>query len=877
MALDTLPDEDQNDTEPSLGASQAEDQFAQDKEPGGGDSGFGAGLKKSASKAAAGKTQSGFKGMVKKYKIIALIIGALGALTPFILFFLFLFLFKLNHIKQLFTDYRFAKFDRVVAEHMRDAIDASKKIDASEPGAPPVAEDAPLEVQLAQAKADGLPSDFTSTEAADLKLKINSYMESDLSGAPGAKTDDEFGVKDRSITEIDPNKTEVEKKAAVDEDLRNRVDDPAMETDIPKSLEDDAKKAKEDVNKGIPPEEAGANASRGTASKLANGATDVLGTAAKATVVCILIDIWNGALKKGIIAYKAGGLVRAASTVYSWADGQKQGKADLTGIGEVAGKFDNANESFINSAGAQQAAGQPITGPTLPDSAKPTSQPAVGGTIGAIIDKFANIPGVPIACRALLNPKVQIGIAAGSVVALLVAIANPEVSVPYAAVAASIGAGLAAYFAGPAGIALATHLAISLGHAGISPDAGPMAMGNYLSGGTKIRADSDCFNLGCTQLNAAQSSLLNSTIRKEQIAAAKKKGLAYRFIATSNPRSVLSQTLFALPSSPSALLGRMDQFFASIFNPAKLAIASGNLAIATANNNLAYADDPIDPVTGLWTVGKAPNAQHFDTLENARYVKANLSKFKNQYDKCFTQSSADYAQRIIDGPNKSKCDNIAGDIDAQRYYQYKGEITTIRAAMLLKNKNPIPTDKGGGPSGAPAGATIDLSTVFQPSDTIPCGPGTEDVGPQTGYHDGAPVAIRLCRLPTLRSTSEESTPGSQYYVNGANVFALVNTRASAAFAALVAAAEAANLPLGATSTFRTMAHQQALFNDNPNPAAVASPGHSNHQMGVAIDFSCNGNLLSGGDPCFSWLSQNAGTYGIKNYPAEAWHWSVTGN
>jgi hypothetical protein len=32
-----------------------------------------------------------------------------------------------------------------------------------------------------------------------------------------------------------------------------------------------------------------------------------------------------------------------------------------------------------------------------------------------------------------------------------------------------------------------------------------------------------------------------------------------------------------------------------------------------------------------------------------------------------------------------------------------------------------------------------------------------------------------------------------------------------------------------------------------------------------------------GNAIWDWLARNAATYGYKNYPAEAWHWSVTGN
>lgn len=57
---------------------------------------------------------------------------------------------------------------------------------------------------------------------------------------------------------------------------------------------------------------------------------------------------------------------------------------------------------------------------------------------------------------------------------------------------------------------------------------------------------------------------------------------------------------------------------------------------------------------------------------------------------------------------------------------------------------------------------------------------------------------------------------------------------------------------------------------------TARPGTSNHESGLAIDFTCNGTTMRVGDDCYNWMADNAGTYGFYNYPAESWHWSVDG-
>lgn len=66
---------------------------------------------------------------------------------------------------------------------------------------------------------------------------------------------------------------------------------------------------------------------------------------------------------------------------------------------------------------------------------------------------------------------------------------------------------------------------------------------------------------------------------------------------------------------------------------------------------------------------------------------------------------------------------------------------------------------------------------------------------------------------------------------------------------------------------------------------TARPGTSQHQKGLAIDFTYNGATICfpqrssscGGNPGFEWLKANAARFGFYNLPSEAWHWSTTGN
>jgi len=58
---------------------------------------------------------------------------------------------------------------------------------------------------------------------------------------------------------------------------------------------------------------------------------------------------------------------------------------------------------------------------------------------------------------------------------------------------------------------------------------------------------------------------------------------------------------------------------------------------------------------------------------------------------------------------------------------------------------------------------------------------------------------------------------------------------------------------------------------------TARPGRSNHERGLALDFTNNGRLIvSRSSSAFQALQRLAPRFGLKNLPSEPWHWSVDG-
>jgi hypothetical protein len=57
---------------------------------------------------------------------------------------------------------------------------------------------------------------------------------------------------------------------------------------------------------------------------------------------------------------------------------------------------------------------------------------------------------------------------------------------------------------------------------------------------------------------------------------------------------------------------------------------------------------------------------------------------------------------------------------------------------------------------------------------------------------------------------------------------------------------------------------------------TAKPGRSQHERGLAIDFTQNGRALRRNTSGYQWLRVHAAKYGFYNLPSEPWHWSTTG-
>lgn len=140
------------------------------------------------------------------------------------------------------------------------------------------------------------------------------------------------------------------------------------------------------------------------------------------------------------------------------------------------------------------------------------------------------------------------------------------------------------------------------------------------------------------------------------------------------------------------------------------------------------------------------------------------------------------------------------------------------------------------------------------------------------------------RLRAAAPKPRATTPAGGNRVNVRGI--VVDSSIGDELEALLAAAEAEGVVLSGGG-YRDPAAQRRLRQAHcPDPVnspasacspPTAKPGSSQHEKGLAIDFTYNGSLIeSRSSAGFKWLAANAERFGFFNLPSEPWHWSVNG-
>jgi hypothetical protein len=601
-------------------------------------------------------------------------------------------------------------------------------------------------------------------------------------------------------------------------------------------------------------------------------------------------------------------LIRMGTEVVAMGNQVMDGKdVNFDELGATATQFyDEVAEigakSFFSAASIQSELGEEVTGPDIPDGAKPSKEkPAFFRAIDSVVDGLTAGHGSSV-CAAVNSP---IGTAASYLGdGLLAFLSGGAVSAAASVVGSVVTDRFVSFFA--------DDLVRWGASKPLAINAKGALLGNYVNYGGLLGGNENAMAHGGAALSQGQVSALKKEQEQIRLARQTQKSPFDKYLNLYDVDSLASRSLIQNPdlASPTATVASIFRAPLSIFS------GFGNLISRTISPGVfAQESEPYD--YGIDRYGFSQEDSEDPMLENpaenAEWVEARLSDLNGKYSKCFGTKIDPTTFAIQDTTNgegvkytdlkKYEAEDECGSADTpnrsegfRRYKMYLADQYAAKSMVCYEGIDDEACEEigfvadGGGQTGGSNGSTGTPNTggkiVGDPyTDTteVACAEGTRDIGVQDGYTNGVMFKVRLCSLPNLPSNGQADNPGGEFSTDGADGHAIVNSRVSGAWYSLIEAAKADGINFSVNSSFRSAGHQQKLWNKNPNSEEVARPGYSSHQAGVALDFNnmsgkkngatCSNRATNSGAG-YKWLVANAATYGFKQYAVEAWHWDA---
>ncbi|MBW3569343.1 M15 family metallopeptidase [Candidatus Parcubacteria bacterium] len=420
------------------------------------------------------------------------------------------------------------------------------------------------------------------------------------------------------------------------------------------------------------------------------------------------------------------------------------------------------------------------------------------------------------------------------------------------------------------------------------PPSGPLG-GNILAYGARASAGMSCRASGCVALEGTEKTTVQRELQEKHEHEFRSKSFLARTFDVYDYRSLLSKTVIHSNPNPANALNSLAS---SVSN-----LASGTFgSIFGLFTKAAFAQPEGQQYDWDFPQYGIPkkilgNPKYADPIGNAEAlvgVFKGSDKYEDKARKCFgveiSEGANGWQSKVEEevNPNSDeyikgeKCNDIKDENWARTILFVMDDQTILAMTCFDGDRDDQATIEAcdelgvGNAEAAPAeesaGTEIDIENLKKPSDSIDCAPNTKDAGVIDGYTGGQKVRIRLCEITNL---PQGSGFGSK------NGHATANSRVSGAVYAMVEAAKKDGVEMRAVSSSRTMADQRSLC--PCDGVRVARAGFSNHQLGVAIDFGGNGQLMDRSNPMWKWLNDNADKFGYKPYDVEPWHWSPFGS
>jgi len=421
----------------------------------------------------------------------------------------------------------------------------------------------------------------------------------------------------------------------------------------------------------------------------------------------------------------------------------------------------------------------------------------------------------------------------------------------------------------------------------VDVDAQGSALGNYANYGARLAANTEAQGFGGRALNTVETVELRT--QQKQLAAEEKKDMPLfeRYFSLGVSDSLAS-------SFVGGVAGGSNIGASLLKNP--ISLFNSLLPRAHAAQTASTYDYGFSKVG--FSVDEAKNPLVEDPFANAEVVEDSFDDLNDKYGKCSpikmtleeddtVVSVGSYADDdIVNQFNVDEDCNDPNDEDLLRFRIYLADTMVAKSINCYEGDEASCTEIGFNGQGAGATGTS--------------GPtGIVDVGDK-----GADTSNLTCPQSSLLSGESVERIGNGNSIKlchfGSNI--QVNASWAGNVSQMLGAMTNAGITYGGGG-FRTAADQIRLRTVNGCPdiytsppsscrVPTARPGTSNHELGLAIDFSrANGNRLCsyyggskglslcrpGASDIWDWLTANAATYNVTKLSTEAWHWSVDGH
>ena len=537
--------------------------------------------------------------------------------------------------------------------------------------------------------------------------------------------------------------------------------------------------------------------------------------------------------------------------------------------------------SWVDSGSMQYELNQPVTGPGIPSEARiPNDQNAVS-------QFMSSIPGLGTICSA-------VNTVFGGLVMSTIDVVGGPLSAVFGVVAGQV-------VIGP----LLSKAIDWLAGSPINTEVAGADYGSYINLGARLASNETMIASGGRKLSNSESLALrgyrNDSIADDQ----SEKNIFAKYLDIKDPRSAIASVIDRQSTNP-------VENVAMIFKAIPKNIAS----LVTTNPLLGKAkaqSETRDFDYGIEEYGFSLDEINSPDLNNPYQVNDDVYTLINGPDgdsyiekakKCFnvTISKSDLSMnRGSEAKKYKEIDDSCSDTDLAwtKVRMTIFDTSTVEAMSCYEGDENSCDSVGFTSTGASASSTSGSTgptsqdlPVFEDMSPCPTSPDIKDAGIGKAVRNDLEVSFRLCRILDTATVNVVYANNFLGLFKGARDDGHNLAGGGGSFVSIKGALDRWKERCGDRPISAGYAKPPCVGNQ------IAPPGKSNHEIGLAVDLTCEGAPLGGGtdtrnefdvnDPCVSWVRSNSKQFGLvlqcdrvrsdgtQSEDCESWHISPTG-